>query len=340
MLKSNSSYACHGRIGMFLFNRRKVVENKVEDKVEDHIEHQETGYNNKELIQGGLELVEILMDKIINEQGANNLFDEFMVGSNENDKVYEDQKHVIENLLELSKMTNTKANDILTFNKEDDEHLNRIHSKIQDVKFSVNYVVEVNQKFIQDCKVLEERIRNINKFTANIRDISSQTNLLALNASIEAARAGEAGKGFAIVANEVKNLSTHTQNASVDIDVTVNELSEQMAVIIEEVGRKSELVNNLYQDMDDAFAAFNMLKDTKQTNQKHIEKMLDEITESSNGIHEVTKFSDMIRKLDEDNQMHVKRVVAQTSKNMVLSNEMFSFLVQLKNILTELNEQR
>ncbi|MGL5721955.1 MAG: methyl-accepting chemotaxis protein [Brevinema sp.] len=72
------------------------------------------------------------------------------------------------------------------------------------------------KKSILTIEKVAEDSKNMLNMISLIMEVAERTNVLALNAAVEASRAGKAGGGFAIVAKEIKNLSTETtQNTDV-----------------------------------------------------------------------------------------------------------------------------
>jgi methyl-accepting chemotaxis protein len=227
--------------------------------------------------------------------------------SNEKLKNYLDEISNSMNLLQKnSKMFEETSHELIqkSFNTKDEIDL--LKEKVKDLTFLNNDIHQVDTKILglsesqiitgnELRSLIEQNSSNFNymrenlniakEFSNQIEDISKQTVLLGLNASIESTKSAEFYKSFAVVAQEVKNLASKSN----DLVSKIKSIADDIIVFTNSGIESSKLLSDYFEEF---YKNFQIFMDILRQNQEIHKGVEDNFNDISFSISRLSKIID------------------------------------------------
>lgn len=307
-------FACTNMAIRHLVESDGALTGSIESELAQVVQTVEQVKDASNSIVDGVTVVRELADE--NKQGANNVVKD-MGTLAKNNGILNDKTV---SSIEMTKVIDTQVKDVSDLMEEFSklieksvEHADLSADELTEVVEITNRMSALSSKIETILETFKKEFENVKQETSTIEGITSQTNLLALNASIEAARAGEAGKGFAVVADQIRSLSSGTQDSSNSImealshleatsDEMLQSIIETVELIqlnIEKVSTVNKSVSDITSDatslgdnikvVDSAVKQVENSNETLTANMNQVGEIMQIMTESINNAEQTTK---------------------------------------------------
>lgn len=307
-------FACTNMAIRHLVESDGALTGSIESELAQVVQTVEQVKDASNSIVDGVTVVRELADE--NKQGANNVVKD-MGTLAKNNGILNDKTV---SSIEMTKVIDTQVKDVSDLMEEFSKlieksvkHADLSADELTEVVEITNRMSALSSKIETILETFKKEFENVKQETSTIEGITSQTNLLALNASIEAARAGEAGKGFAVVADQIRSLSSGTQESSNSImealshleatsDEMLESITETVELIqlnIEKVSTVNKSVSDITSDatslgdnikiVDSAVKQVENSNETLTANMNQVGEIMQVMTESINNAEQTTK---------------------------------------------------
>lgn len=242
-------------------------------------------------------------------------------------------------------------------NEESIEQLASIHKRTENVTQNAKHSLEraalgkekvnavTNQMLIITdtiasikhlIEILESQSKDISNSLMVIHNITEQTKLLALNASIEAARAGDVGKGFSVVASEIRNLASSSQESVVKMDSVFEGIQLQIGNVAQKMQMGMEEIYKGDQFIHESEHAFETIFETIST----LEQDIDHISNATKDVVNQTQLSSTlfneIAHMNGQSLQTVSIITDSARQQQAASQSLGQVITQLNAVTTQL----
>jgi methyl-accepting chemotaxis protein len=212
-----------------------------------------------------------------------------------------------EELREIEKVTSTFSN---TFSSSK-QKLETINNQFEEMVNSSNSLIK--------------EIDEISETSNIIKEISEQTLLLSMNALIESSKAGEYGKGFAVIAEEIRKLSTSISSLSDTISSKTKTMRGNLNKILLPTKDSQENLKQLFTNIGTSTQNLEKLETIRKRLSEITEVLLPSIKtldEMKEVLTQNIKISEiLVQNLNADIQKEINKLTANKIEIIIDQNE-------------------
>ena len=234
-------------------------------------------------------------------------------------------KHSVEEMSHSVQAITSNAADAVSSARNANDEASNGKDVVDKTVVEIRQLSEVIQESSEIINQLNDDTNKVNVVLEVIRGIAEQTNLLALNAAIEAARAGEQGRGFAVVADEVRNLASRTQESTQQINQMLDQLQSAASKAVHTMESSITGVENSVKSANQAGDSLLEITSAIST----ISTMNDEIAHST---QQQTEVSTLMVKHVDDIQQSAEDASNASTEIAQVSNELTGLASELEKI--------
>ena len=192
------------------------------------------------------------------------------------------------------------------------------------------------EKSIQNIKHFIDdfsgQVNTIQTSVDSIKKVHKKIELLSLNAAIEAARAGKEGGGFAVIAEEIRGLSSRSSNASKDIEGIMNE-------VIANIQQLHNLINKSLDGFSAIQTDWDKLSDISARVSRESENTYNETNNLTTGIEKIGDQFNELNKTFKEVKLRIDNVVASAEQISSSNEEITSQMEELTSSSQELSDK-
>ncbi|MFA5523956.1 MAG: methyl-accepting chemotaxis protein [Tissierellales bacterium] len=266
------------------------------------------------------------------------IVDQVASGAEDQLRSVEDTIGLVEGIAKNVKTVDDNAQGILTATSEASHTAKEGSKDVESTKNSMYSIATKVKEAANQIDSLNERTKEIGKIITFIDDISKQTNLLALNAAIEAARAGEYGKGFTVVAEEVRNLSEQTSDASNNIVKLINQIQEEMDRVSKSMEEGIVEVDKGSNAIEKTIASFGKIVGETDKVFKGVEDFAVVVEELANNMNKIEGSIAQVSSVSQQTAAGTQTIMASTEEQQSAIHQINQAIEELNQMTDSLNE--